>query len=285
MVESMRTRKLAPSPAGAVLQGSMVKEEPADDAAGMHTEKKQRVEGLDAVAIADASEGPSRYSSPPAKLATDAAVSAGAHAKQPVNSEHGVMIGLQPQSRRLDSLEGLSGNSYITANHAEDEEGEEGQSSFSRDSPEGQADEGEDDDDEEEAKEDANEVGGVEDSGLANLLGEELEEIYTDLPSVPKTAGTGEPLASTKCTHCGEIHSTYAKQCEVAHHLFDKIMTAIKSHDEGIVPKNIKDFELYILVPSLSSLYNQTVNRLNEFVENVRQRKSDGKIMGLFCVV
>jgi len=129
IVESMRTREVAPSPAGAVLQGSLVKEEPADDAAVMHTEKKQRVEGLDAVAIADASEGPSRYSSPPAKLATGAAVSAGAHAKQPaiagdlraICSQH------QPQSWTSDIMEGLSGSSDSPANHAGDEEEDEGQ--------------------------------------------------------------------------------------------------------------------------------------------------------------
>jgi len=230
----------------------------------------------------DVSEGPSRASSTPVTLAVDAAVSAGAQAKQPVCPKDCGVISLQPQSRRLEVLEELSENYDTTIKHAEGEEGEEGQSSFSRDSPEGQADEGEDDDDEEETEEDTTEVGGVEDSGLISLLGEVLQEINADLPSKHKTAGTEGPLASTKCTHCGEIHGTYAKQCEVAHRLFDKIMAAIKGKDKGSDPKKFKDFELYILVPSLSSLYNQIVNRLNEFVEQIRETKNDVKNHGSF---
>ena len=100
------------------------------------------------------------------------------------------------------------------------------------------------------------------------------------LPAERKTAEKEGKLASQKCTHCAEIHGTYAKQCEVAHRLLDKIKTAIEKHYEGSNSKKIKDFELYILVPSLSSLYNQTVNRLNEFVEHIRQTKSDGKNHG-----
>jgi len=42
-----------------------------------------------------------------------------------------------------------------------------------------------------------------------------------------------EHWPSTNCMHCGEIHGTYAQQCEVAYRLLDKIKTAIGAHDKG----------------------------------------------------
>ena len=221
-------------------------------------------------------------SSTPATPAIDTTLAESVQAKKPVNAGDYGAIGLQPKSRESDVWEEPLGNSDTTANHVGGGEEEKGQSSPTRDSPEEQADEGDDEDDEEETEEDTNEAGGVDDNGLAKLLGEELPEVLVDLPTEHTTAGTEGSLASTKCTHCGEIHGTYEKQCEVAHRLLNKIKMAIGMHDESSNPQKFKDFELYILVPSLSSLYNQNVNRLNEFVEHVRQKKNDLKDYGSF---
>ena len=120
IVDSMRTREVAPSPAGVVLQGSVVKQEPSDDASVVHTQKKQRADELDAVTIADATEGLSADSSTPAKLAADAAIPAGAHAKQPASAGNSGAIDLQhqPQSRTSDVMEGPSRSSDSPVNHA-----------------------------------------------------------------------------------------------------------------------------------------------------------------------
>jgi hypothetical protein len=59
--------------------------------------------------------------------------------------------------------------------------------------------------------------------------------------------------------------STHAPQRKVAHELYDKIIATMNE-------ANFTDFQLFILVPNLNSLYNQTVNRLENFIQELRQQ-------------
>ena len=107
-------------------------------------------------------------------------------------------------------------------------------------------DEGNDDDDD---QNESNDVGAVEGGGSLDERVDlpTLPEEDVDLPK-PVGQGTG-PEMSVLCKHCRKSHRAYEKQCEVAMRLFDEMQKEIKKSG------GFKDFELFILVPNLNSLY------------------------------
>jgi hypothetical protein len=66
--------------------------------------------------------------------------------------------------------------------------------------------------------------------------------------------------------------STHEPQRKVAQQLYDKIIKTMKE-------AHFNDFQLFILVPNLNSLYNQTVNRLENFIQEMRQRDQYGAFL------
>jgi hypothetical protein len=86
---------------------------------------------------------------------------------------------------------------------------------------------------------------------------------------VPKTrAFPSLQVEKAQCEHCHEIHGAHNKQCEVANRLLTKMQEKIQKGLE------FDDFEVFILVPNLNSLYNQTVTRLQEFRKDIQSKKN-----------
>jgi hypothetical protein len=130
-------------------------------------------------------------------------------------------------------------------------------------------DEGNDDDDD---QNESNDAGAVEGGGLLDER-VHLPKLPEEDVALPQAVAQGTGPEMSVCKHCQKSHKAYEKQCEVAGRLFEKMQTEIKSG-------GFTNFELFILVPNLNSLYKQTVNRLDNFILETRKVQGDAKTAG-----
>ena len=101
-----------------------------------------------------------------------------------------------------------------------------------------------------------------------------VQQLEEGVPVPKKRDFPSSQVEKAQCKHCHEIHGAHLKQCEVARRLFEKMIDGIQSM--GSKSSAFDDFEVFILVPNLNSLYNQTVTRLEKFRKDIQSKKNSG---------
>eukprot|EP00935_MAST-01C_sp_MAST-1C-sp1_P001463 g1463.t1 len=133
-----------------------------------------------------------------------------------------------------------------------------------------------DEDDEEDGDNDLDEAS-IDDNDVNTLLEKELNSHMRELathPPRPTITPTVSPLADEvtgPTPH--EVTGQYHEQEELAKKIREKMITQLAARGKSIA--DFDNFAFYIQLPALNSIYNQTLARVQKFVERVQKTKSN----------